>query len=99
MKVCPRFEIDSLRAWYYHISLNSRTLVILLQVDFVSNGELKIIYGGFYKTENISIFTWFSIFGIRHYCWLRNPIHRLPLNNKVDYLVRTIHHIPSFIQL
>jgi hypothetical protein len=31
-KVCVHFEVNSLRVWYYHISSNSRTLVILLQV-------------------------------------------------------------------
>jgi hypothetical protein len=35
-EVCARLETDPLRAWYYYISPNSRTLVILLQVDPVS---------------------------------------------------------------
>ncbi len=29
-KVCARLEVKPPRAWYYRISLNSRTLVILL---------------------------------------------------------------------
>jgi hypothetical protein len=29
-EVRAHFEVEPLRAWYYHISLNSRTLVILL---------------------------------------------------------------------
>jgi hypothetical protein len=28
-EVCARLEIEPLRAWYYHISPNSHTLVIL----------------------------------------------------------------------
>jgi hypothetical protein len=29
-EVCVRLEVDPLRAWYYRISLNFRTLLILL---------------------------------------------------------------------
>jgi hypothetical protein len=64
--------------------------VILLQVDPTSGDEPEIVYEGCYKTEDTSIFTWFSVLGIGHYCWLHDPIRRLPLNNKADYLVRTI---------
>jgi hypothetical protein len=37
--------------------------------------------------------------GVGHYRWLCNPIRRLPLNSKADYLVRTIWHILDFLQL
>jgi len=64
--------------------------VILLQIDPTSSDELEIVYEGCYETKNTFIFTWFSIIGIGHYCWLRGPLCRLPPNNKIDYLVRTI---------
>jgi hypothetical protein len=58
--------------------------MILLQVNPASRDE------DCYETKDTSIFTWFSIFSIGHYRWLRGLIHRLPPNNKVDYLVCTI---------
>jgi hypothetical protein len=67
--------------------------MILLQVDHVSRDE------DCYEMKDTSVFTWFSILGIRHYRWLRGLIHRLPPNNKVDYLVCTIWHILDFLQL
>ncbi len=64
--------------------------MILLRVDLASDDEHEIVYEGCYKIENTFIFSWFSIFDIGHYRWLRSPIHRLLSNSKVDYLVRTI---------
>ncbi len=83
-------EVDPPQAWYYRIFPNFCTLVILLQVDFISGDELEIVCEGCYKTEDISIFTWFSILGVGYYHWLRGPICQLLSNNKADYLVRTI---------
>jgi hypothetical protein len=93
------FEVDPPRAWYYRISLNSHTLVILLQVDPIFGDELETICEGCYETEDISIFAWFSIPGIGHYRWLRGSIRQLPPNSKADYLVCTIRCILDFLQL
>ncbi len=92
-------EVDPPRAWYNHISLNSRTLVILLQVNPTFGDEPETICEGCYKTDNISIFAWSSIPSIGHYCWLCGLIHQLPFNSEVDYLVYTIQHILIFLQL
>ncbi len=92
-EVRARLEVNPPWVWYYRISLNSCTLVILLLVDPASNDELETIYEGCYEIEDTFIFTWFSIIGIGHCCWLRGPICRLPPNSKVDYLVCTIRHI------
>jgi hypothetical protein len=92
-------EVDLPQAWYYCISSNSGTLVILLQVDPISNDEPEIVSEGCYEIEYILIFAWFIIFSIGHYRWLRNPIHRLLFNSKADYLVRTIPRILDFLQL
>jgi hypothetical protein len=86
-------------AWYYRISPNSRTLVILLQVDLASGDEPEIVCEGCYETKDTSIFAWSSVPGVGHYCWLRGPICRLPPNSKADYLVRTIRRILNFLQL
>ncbi len=83
-------EVEPPRAWYYRISPNSRTLVILLQVDPASGDEPEIVYEGCYEAEDTSIFAWSSVPGVGHYRWLRGPIRRLPPNSKADYLVRTI---------
>jgi hypothetical protein len=92
-KVRARLEVELFRAWYYRILLNSRTLVILLQVNFASDDEPKTICEGCYETEDISIFAWSLVPGVGHYCWLRGLIHRLFPNSKADYLVRTIQRI------
>ncbi len=94
-----RLEVEPLRAWYYRISPNSYTLVILLQVDPASDDEPETICEGCYETENISIFAWSSVPGVGHYRWLRGPIYRRPPNSKADYLVRTIRRIINFLQL
>jgi hypothetical protein len=94
-----RFEVEPPRARYYHISPNSCTLVILLQVDPASGDKPKIVCEGCYETKDTSIFTWSLVPGIGHYHWLRGPIRRLPPNSKADYLVRTIRRILDFLQM
>jgi len=98
-EVCAHLEVEPPRAWYYHISLNSRTLVILLQVDPASGDEPETVCEGCYETEDTSIFAWSSVPGVGHYRWLHGLIRRLPPNSKVDYLVRTIRRILDFLQL
>jgi hypothetical protein len=73
-EVCARLEVESPQAWYHHISLNSRTLVIFLQVDPASGDEPETICEGCYETEDTSIFAWSSVIGVGHYHWLRGPI-------------------------
>jgi hypothetical protein len=55
-EVRARLEVEPHWAWYYHISPNSRTLVILLQVDPTSDDEPETVYEGCYKIEDTSIF-------------------------------------------
>jgi len=98
-EVSARLEVEPPRAWYYRISPNSRTLVILLQVDPASDDELETVCEGCFETKDTSIFIWSSVPGVGHYRWLRGPIRRLPPNNKADYLVRTIRRILNFLQL
>jgi hypothetical protein len=98
-KVRARLEVEPPRTWYYRISPNSRTLVILLQVDPASGDEPEIVCEGCYETEDTSIFAWSSVLGVGHYRWLRGPIHRLPPNSKADYVVCTIRRILNFLQL
>jgi hypothetical protein len=67
-------KVEPLRARYYHISPNSRTLVILLQVNPASDDESETICEGCYEIKDTSIFAWSSVHGVGHYCWLRGPI-------------------------
>jgi hypothetical protein len=97
--VRARLEVEPPRAWYYRILPNSRTLVILLQVDPASSDELETVCEVCYETEDTSIFAWSSVPGVGHYRWLRSPICRLPPNSKADYVVRTIRRILDFLQL
>jgi hypothetical protein len=97
--VRARLEVEPLRAWYYRISPNSRTVVILLQVDPASGDEPETVCEGCYDTEDTSIFAWSSVPGVGYYRWLRDPIRRLPPNSQADYLVRTIRRILDFLQL
>jgi hypothetical protein len=92
-------EVEPPRAWYYRISPNSQTLVILLQVDAASDDEPETVCEGCYETENTSIFTWSSVPDVEHYRWLCGSIHQLPPNSKENYLVRTICRILNFLQL
>ncbi len=97
-EVRARLEVEPPRAWYYCISPNSRTLVILLQVDPVFDDEPETVCEGCYETEDTSIFTRYSVPGVGHYRWLHGPIRRLPPNSKADYLVRIIRCILDFLQ-
>jgi hypothetical protein len=97
--VHTRLKVDPPQAWYYCISPNFRTLVILLQVDPTSGDEPETVCEGCYETENTSIFAWSSVLGVGHYRWLCGLIRRLPPNSKADYLVRTIRRILDFLQL
>ncbi len=93
-----RLEVEPPRTWYYRISPNSRTLVILLQVDPASGDEPETVCEGCYETKNTSIFAWSSVPDVGHYRWLRGPIRRLLSNRKVNYLIRTIWRILDFLQ-
>jgi len=97
--VRAHLEVEPLRTWYYGISLNSHTLVILFQIDPVSGDEFEIVCESCYETEDTSIFAWFSVHGVGHYRWLRGPIRQLPPNSKADSLVCIIQHILDFLQL
>ncbi len=68
------FEVEPLRAWYYCISPNFRSLVILLQVDPASSDEPETVCKGCYETEDTSIFAWSLVLGVGHYHQLRGPI-------------------------
>jgi hypothetical protein len=73
-EVRTRLEVEPPQAWYYRISSNSRTLVILLQVDPASDDEPEIVCEGCYEIEDTSIFAWSSVPGVGHYRWLCGPI-------------------------
>jgi hypothetical protein len=96
-EVRAHFEVEPPRTWYFRISPNSCTMVILLQVDPASGDEPEIVCEGCYETEDTSTFAWSSIPGIGQYRWLRGPIRRLFHNSKADYLVHTIRRILDFL--
>jgi hypothetical protein len=98
-EVRARLKVDPPWAWYYRISPNSHTLVILLQVDPAPSEEPEIVCEGYYETKDTSIFAWSSVLGVGHYRWLCGPICQLPPNDKADYLVRIIRCILNFLQL
>jgi hypothetical protein len=55
-EVRVRLKVDPLQAWYYCISPNSHTLVILLQVNPAFGDEPETVYEGCYEIKNTSIF-------------------------------------------
>jgi hypothetical protein len=96
---CPHLELNPFKLGTIVFFSNSRTLVILLQVDLVSGDESETVYEGFYETKDTSIFARSSILDSGQYCWLHDLIHQLPPNSKVDYLIPTIRCILNFFQL
>jgi hypothetical protein len=54
-EVCPHLEVEPLGTWYYHISLNYHTLMILSQIDYASGDEPKTVYEGFTKLKHFHI--------------------------------------------
>jgi hypothetical protein len=65
--VRTHLEVEPPRAWYYRISPNSRTLVILLQVNPAFGDELKTICESCYEIKNTSIFAWSLVPDVGHY--------------------------------
>jgi hypothetical protein len=98
-EVCVCLEVEPLRTWYYRILPNSRTLVILLQVNLASSDEPETVCEGCYETEDTSIFAWSLVPNVGNYRWLRDLICRLPPNSKANYLIRIIQRILDFLQL
>ncbi len=86
-RMSVRVEVDPPRTWYYCISPNFRTLVILLQGDLAFGDEPETICESGYETEDASIFAWSLILSIGHYCWLCDLSHRPFSNNEADYLI------------
>jgi hypothetical protein len=78
------------RHWYYRISTNFRTLMILLQIDPTSDDEPKTVCEGCYEIEDTSIFAWSLVPSVGHYRWLHSSIRQLSPNSKADYLVHII---------
>jgi hypothetical protein len=66
-EVCAHLEVEPPRAWYYRISPNSRTFVILLQVNPASSDESETVCESCYETENIFIFAWSLVPNVGHY--------------------------------
>ncbi len=95
--MCTRLEVEPSQTWYYCNSPNSRTLVIVLQVDLTSVDEFETICEGCYEIEDTFIFAWSLVPDVRHYHWLRGLIRRLPFNSKADYLICTIRCILDFL--
>jgi hypothetical protein len=83
-------EVQPFRVWYYRISPNFHTLVILLQVNPAFGDELETICKGFHETKDIFIFAWSSNPDVGHYRWLCSLICKLLPNSKADNLVCTI---------
>ncbi len=98
-EVRARLEVEPPWAWYYRILSNSRTLVILLQVDPASDDKPETVYEGYYEIKDTFIFTWSSVLSVGHYRWLRSLIHWLLPNSKANYLVHTIRCVLNFLQL
>ncbi len=73
-EVRVHFEVEPLQTWYYYISPNFHTLMILLQVDLAFGDEPETIYEGYYEIENIFIFAWSLIPSVGHYRWLHGSI-------------------------
>ncbi len=74
-EVHARFEVEPPQAWYYHIFPNSRTLVILLQVDPASRDEPETVYEGYYKTED----TFYLRMVLSSRCWSLSLVARSDL--------------------
>ncbi len=66
-KVRAHLEVEPPRAWYYRISPNFRTMVILLQIDLAFSDKPEIVCEGYYKTKNM-------VFSSR--CWTLSLVAR-----------------------
>jgi len=71
-EVHAHFEIEPPRAWYYRISPNSRTLVILLQVDPTSGDKPETICEGCYETKD----TFYLRMVFSSQCWSLSLVAR-----------------------
>ncbi len=66
-------KVEPFEACYYRIFSNSRTLLILLQVNPIFCDKPKTVCEGCYKIEDTSIFAWSLVPDVGHYRQLHSP--------------------------
>jgi hypothetical protein len=98
-KVRPHFKIEPLQAWYYCISLNFCTLVILLKINLASNDELETISKGFTKLKTPLSLHGFQFLALDTIVGYVVQFVDYLLITRRNYLVHTIRRNLNFLHL
>jgi hypothetical protein len=81
------------------LDANARSLVLVLEVKLVIDGEPKILYEGIYQGDETIVLVWSIESGLGHYQRLHGPLFQIPVDCKVELFTRNICHIMRFLQI
>jgi hypothetical protein len=59
---------------YQTAGANAHSLVLVLKVKLVVDGELKILYEGVYQGDDTNVLVWSAKPISSHYQWLHGPL-------------------------
>jgi len=93
-----RTQIDHL-AWDHRLSPNSHALAIYLEFVLACGAAPEMFEECQCEDDDVRLHCRTWVLGDGHYCWLRSPINPLSMEHRIEYLARTIRHIPEFLQL
>jgi hypothetical protein len=81
------------------LGANARSLVLVLEVEPIINGDPNILYEGIYQKDEVVVQMWFIEPGLGHYLWLCCPLFQILTNRKTKLFARTICRIMRFLQI
>jgi hypothetical protein len=94
----PHFD----QLWYRNLQEDSRTMVILLQVDSVELEGYEVTFQGHFQGPNVDQYrgmTSPSQGGLGHYHYLNGPICPLSKNQRAAYVAAMVQRILEFLEI
>ncbi len=55
------------KPWHQRLGANAPSLILILEVKLVVDGELEILYEGVYQGDEVDVLMWFVKLGLGHY--------------------------------
>jgi hypothetical protein len=68
--------------------MNYICCLIILKIEHAHEGHLEVIFERCSTNENAIVFSWSSVEGVGHYCWLPRSLNDLPQEQQLFYVVK-----------
>jgi hypothetical protein len=65
------------------LGVNARSLLLVLKIELIINGDPKILYEGIYQGDEVVVQMWSAEPGLGHYQWLCGPLFQIFTNHKM----------------